>query len=208
MKKFLMIAALAVAPAVLADAPSYQYLEASIQKGSIDLDYPPGPFSASTDADGFSYRGSFAINEQVYAQIDKLDLGTNSDGQIGAAGIDQLSIGWHNDMFFARLGYEWAYGPEYFIPAAGSSYLLDMGLRTMVSETFEVSAHYGMSDSGPDFGKSMVYGVGAAFMFDEKMGVTFNSDLRKISDYAETNIGPEMSLDVKNYGFGFRYNFN
>jgi hypothetical protein len=205
MKKFLMIAALVAAPAVLADGPSYSYLNAAIQIGEMEFG---APVSGTTDADGFSYTGSFAINDNVFAQIDMLDLGTGGDAQIGSATINSLSFGWHNDMFFARLGYEWQHGPEVFIPAGGSGYLVDFGVRTIVGETFEVSAHYGMSEGGASFGSSTFYGVGAVFMFSEDMGVSFNYDLRKVSDYAEAFIGPGLDVDANNYGLGFRYNFN
>lgn len=203
MKKFLMIAAFIAAPAVLADGPSYQYLEASVQIGDLDF-----VGFGQSDADGFAYRASFAIDDAWYAQIDFLDLGTGGDAMIGSVTQNALSFGWHNDMFYARLGYEWIEGPELFIPAAGSGYLLDLGVRTMVGEGFELSAHYGMAEGGTGFGSSSYYGVGAAYLFGENMGITFNYDLRSISDYGEAFIGPGVDVDADTYGLGFRWNFN
>jgi hypothetical protein len=203
MKKFLMVAAIAAAPAVLADAPSYDYLQASFATGTMEFNG-----FGETDADGFAYRGAFSIDDSLFAQIDFLDLGTGSDAQIGAAHANSLSFGYHDDMFFARVGYEWVSGPELFIPAAGSGLLVDVGLRTIISEGLEVSAHYGRAEGSAGFGQSTMYGVAGAYQASESMAITVNYDLRKVSDYAELLIGPGLDVDMKSYGIGLRWNFD
>lgn len=175
---------------------------ADISYSNVDINYQfsggaEDNFGASADTDGYGLRGQFSVNDSWYVQFDYLTLGT--DPNAGDVDTYALSAGWHNEMFFARLGFESADA----LGVDGSGYIFDVGLRSEVGEGFELNAHLGMSDNG-DVGSSVNYGVGAVYMFNDNMGVSFNYDLRTISDFGNA-AGYDVDFDTM--GLGFRYNF-
>lgn len=195
--KFLALALVAFAPfAVMADV-SYNYIDFNYQFSGTAEDNLGG----SSDTDGFGLRGSYGFNESWYVRFDYASLATDPD----AGDIDDLalSVGWHNELFFAQFGYV----SGDYIGLDDSGFGFDVGVRTMVSDGFELNAHLGMGDYG-DIGTSTNYGLGAVWMFNDSMGVSFNYDLRSISDFAEPLIGPGLDVDFDTMGLGFRMNFN
>lgn len=192
--KLLALAFVALAPFAAQADVSYSFFEVNYQfSGTMDV-----PLCCSFDTDGYGIKGSFAVNDNWYVQFDYMDIGTDPD--IGSTSDYALSAGWHNELFFIRLGYESAEEP---FGVSGSGYVFDAGLRGMVGENFELNAHVGMSDLG-DFGSSTNMGVGAFWMFGDNMGVTFNYDLRSVSDFAAT---PGLDADYDTMGLGFRFTF-
>ena len=194
MKKFLMIVALVAAPAALAE-PSYNYFDVSYQAGG-EMDFctvflPP----CTIDADGFALKGSFVVNDSWFVEFDYNAVGTDPTG------IDvtdyALLAGWHNEMFFAKFGY--ASGEVDLIGFGtfdDSGLTFDVGLRNMVTDTFELNAHVGYSDLG-DFDTFTNFGFGGVFMFTDSMGLSFNYDIRAGDD-----------VDFTTYGLGLRVTFD
>ena len=178
--KILAIAFAALAPfAAFADDVSYTYADFSYQTGSVD----------PQDFDGFRLATSFAVNESWYVAFDYTNLAFDPTGDLNDYA---LSAGWHNEMFFAEVGYE-------SVDVSGfndSGFALDFGLRSMVSETFELNAHLGYSDLG-SVDTFMKYGFGGVWMFGDNMGVSFNYDLWSA----------DSGGDLDSLGVGFRYNF-
>jgi hypothetical protein len=193
--KFLALAFAALMPFAASADVSYSFFEVNYQfSGTFEV-----VGCCEFDTDGFGVKGSFAVNDNWYVQFDYNDIGTDPD--IGSTSNYALSAGWHNEMFFARLGYESAEEP---LGTSGSGYVFDLGLRSMVSDSFELNAHVGMSDLG-DFGSTMNYGVGAMFLFGDNMGVTFNYDLRSVDDFAAV---PALEADYDTMGLGIRFTFD
>jgi len=190
--KFLAIAFASLLPFAASADVSYNNIDLSYQfGGKIDFGF------GSADTDGLSFKGQYAINDSWFAEFDYYSLGTDPD--IDSVDGYSLLAGWHGEMFFVKGGYENA-------GATGgddAGFNIDFGLRTMMSEAMELNAHLGMSDVG-DFGTTTNYGVGAVYMFNDNMGVSFNYDLRSVSDFAAT---PGFDIDTTSYGLGFRYNF-
>lgn len=180
--KILAIAFAAIAPfAASADEPSYSYADLSYQLGSID----PG----GADIDGFRLGFSYGFNDNWFFKFDYSDYSIDPTGDLSDYSI---AGGWHNEMFYALLGYEQAESG----PADDSGYMVDFGLRSMVSDGVELNGHVGYSDLGT-FETFTKYGVGAVWMFGDNMGVSFNYDMWS-GDFN----------DVDSYGVGFRFNFN
>jgi len=191
--KFLAIALVALAPfAASADDISYNYFDISYQIGG-DID----PGFGTIDTDGFALTGSFEFSDSWFAQFDYSSLSTDPD--IGDDTGYTLSVGWHNEMFFASIGWQNA-------DIGGvddSGFNLDGGFRTMVGDGFEFNGHIGYSDLG-DVGSGLGYGIGAVYMFGDNMGVSFNYDMASFSDFAAI---PGFDVDTTTYGLGFRMTF-
>jgi Outer membrane protein beta-barrel domain len=192
--KFLALAFVALAPfAASADAPSYSYIDLNYQmSGTFDAGF------ASFDTDGFGLDGSFAIGDNWFVEFDYTALSTDPD--IGDVSGYALYAGWHGDLFFAKLGYASAD----YAGTDDSGYSGAFGLRTLLGENFEISAYAGMSDYG-NVGSTTDYGLGAVWMFGDNMGVSFNYDLKSLSDYSGI---PGFDIDMDTMGVGFRFNFN
>jgi hypothetical protein len=189
--KILALALVAAAPFAASADVSYQYIDLSYQLGgSVDAGGP------SIDTDGFTLTGAFPINDNWFVQFDYSSLATDPD--VGNFDGYTLSGGWHGETFFATLGYEAAD----YAGLDDSGYNVDFGARAMVSDSFELNGHVGMSDVG-DVGTTTNYGFGAVWMFGDSMGVSFNYDIRNVSDFATV-----IDIDTDTYGFGFRMNFN
>lgn len=178
--KFLALAFAALAPfAVMADDVSYGYFDLSYQTGSVD----------PVDFDGFRLSLSYPINDSWYVAFDYADLSFDPTGDLSDYSI---AAGWHNELFFAEFGYEDADANGF----SDSGFEFDAGVRSMVSENFELSAHLGYSDLG-SFDTFTKYGVGAVWMFGDNMGVSFNYDLWSA----------DSGSDLDTMGVGFRFNF-
>lgn len=179
--KFLALALVALAPfAASADDLSYSYVDLSYQMGSAD----PGGF----DFDGLQLEVSGAFSDNWFVAFEYGDFSFDPTGDFSDMA---LMLGWKNDMFFAKFGYEDAESGGF----SDSGYIFDVGARGMVGEGFELNGHIGMSDLGT-FESFTNYGIGAVWYFGDNMGVSFNYDMR-----AGDNI------DLDSMGVGFRFNF-
>jgi hypothetical protein len=203
MKKFLMIAALVAAPAALAEETSYSYFDATYQLGG-DMEFGGG--GGSIDSDGYDLDLSFAVNDSMFVVFNYTTTGT--DPSVFDINTMSLAAGWHGERFFAKLGWQSDEFDACAIVAPpctvdDSGYVLDLGLRTIVRDRLELNAHVGVSDTG-DLGQSTNFGVGAVLMVAEDIGVSFNYDLRQVSELGGAG---GFDLDVTSYGLGFRFNF-
>ena len=193
--KLLALLFVALAPcAVLADGASYRYVEANYQfGGEIDAGF------GAIDTDGYGFKASLAMGERMFFAFDYLAIGTDPSG------LDltnwSLAVGLHGDTFYAKAGIENGEidACALFAPPCStddSGYNIDFGMRTMVTDAFELSAHVGYSDLG-DLDTFTNYGVGAVLLFSESAGVTFNYDLRAGD-----------GVDITTMGAGLRINFD
>lgn len=193
--KMLALLFVALAPfAVLADGASYRYIDANYQFGG-EID---GGFGA-IDTDGFGLKASLAMGENMFIALDYLTLSTDPSG------IEltdwAVAVGLHGETFYAKVGLE---NGEIdvcaiFLPPCttdDSGYNIDFGMRTMVTEAFELNAHVGHSDLG-DLDTFTNYGLGAVLMFSGAAGVSFNYDLRAGDGF-----------DITTMGLGLRINFD
>lgn len=179
--KIFAIALVALAPfAASADDASYKYFDLSYQMGSAD----PG----GSDFDGFQIKASGEFSDNWFVDFSYGDYAFDPTGDFSDMA---LFVGWKNDIFFAKIGFEDA---EAFA-VSDSGYALDFGVRSMMSESFELNGHIGYSDLG-SFDTFTNYGFGGVWFFGENMGISFNYDMRA---------GDTVDIDAM--GVGFRYNF-
>jgi hypothetical protein len=191
--KILAIAFASLLPFAASADVSYNYIDLNYQmSGSADFGF------GTADTDGFGVKGSYAFNDNWFFEFDYQTLSTDPD--VGNADSYALEAGWHGDLFFVKVGY----GSADYFGVDDAGYTASVGVRTILGENFEVNAYVGMGDYG-DVGSTTDYGVGAVWMFNDNMGVSFNYDLRSLSDFAAT---PGFDIDLDTMGFGFRYNFN
>jgi len=182
--KFLALAMVAAAPFAASADVSYSYADFSYQSGSAEA----GPFSA--DFDGFMLKASGEFSDNWFVQFDYGSFSFDGGGDLDDMA---LFLGWKNDMFFAKIGFEDA---DAGAGASDSGYALDFGARGMMSDGFELNGHIGYSDLGT-FDTFTNYGFGAVWYFGDNMGVSFNYDMRSGDN-----------VDIDHFGVGFRYNFN
>jgi hypothetical protein len=179
--KFLALALVAAAPFAASADVSYSYVDLSYQMGSAD----PG----GVDFDGFQLEVSGAFSDNWFVAFEYGDYTFDPTGDFSDMA---LFLGWNNDMFFAKLGYEDAD----IVGFSDSGYALDFGARGMVSDGFELNGHVGYSDLG-DLDTFTNYGIGAVWFFGDNMGLSFNYDIRSGD-----------GVDFDSMGVGFRFNFN
>jgi hypothetical protein len=190
-KKLLMIAALVAAPVALAE-PSYDYIDLGFQAGGeMDL-------GVTIDTTGFALEGSKSLSDDTYVQFEYNSIETDPSG---VSVTDwALSIGVHGEFAYAEVGLA-SGGIDFcdvvFPPCEfdDSGFTIDLGLRGMVTDSFELNAHVGHSDMG-DFDSFTNYGIGGVFMFSDGVGMSFNYDMRA-GDI----------IDLMSYGIGLRINF-
>lgn len=193
--KLLALLFITLAPfAAWADGAAYGYIDLNYQVGG-EIDSPLG----SIDADGYGLKAALPLGDNLFIAFDYLTLGTDPSG------LDltdwAVSLGLHGDTFYAMLGLQTVeidictlVAPPCVFDDDG--YKLELGMRSMVTEAFELNAHVGQSDIG-DLDTFNSYGVGAVLMFSASAGVSFNYDIRSGDDF-----------DITNYGVGLRINFN
>jgi hypothetical protein len=179
--KILALALVAAAPFAASADVSYSYIDVAYQTGSAD----PG----GQDYDGFLLKASGAFSDNWFVEFNYGDYSFDPAGDLSDMA---LMLGWKNDMFFAKLGYEDAESGGF----SDSGYVFDVGARGMVADSFELNGHVGMSDLGT-FESFTNYGFGAVWYFGDNMGLSFNYDIRS---------GDNADLDQM--GVGFRFNFN
>jgi len=177
--KFLAVAFAAAIPFAASADVTYNYADVSYQIGEVSV----------FDTDGFRLSLSHDVSDMWFVAFDYQSMGTDPD--VGDVDTYDIFAGWHNDMFFAKVGY----GSADYGGADDSGYVLDFGLRTEVSDNLEINGHVSYADYG-DLDTFTTIGVGAVFMFSDNMGVSFNYDDTS-NDFVDSN----------QYGVGFRFNF-
>ena len=179
--------------AAMADGLSYSYIQASYQEVDIDLG---GPFfGGSVDGDGFGVAGSVEIGEDWFLFVDysTFDFDSVVDFTSLSAGA-----GWHTDIsdktdFFATFGYaEAEIDVQGFGSFDDSGYGASIGVRSMVSDSFELYGSLGYVDLGSGADGTA---IGAGFWYT-------------VSGNIAIGLGASFDDDVTAYGAGFRLYFD
>jgi len=188
-KKLLLGTALVFASSsVFADGPSYNFIQVGYQEAKLDDDF------FDIDGDGFGIGGSFEIAENWF-----IIAGYSSLGFDFGVDLDQLSVGggYHVGIsdrtdVFATLSYLSA---EVSASGFGSidedGYGVSVGLRSMLSDEFELNGSVGYSDLG-DGADGTAFGIGALYSFTSNFAIGLNLGFEE---------------DVTMYGVGARFYF-
>jgi len=191
MFRFALAGLLLLSSAVtMADGLNYNYIQAAYQEVNIDVGA-----GFDVDGDGFAIGGSVEVNDDwfVFAGYSTFDFESVVD-------LDSLTIGggYHAPVsdktdWFATLGYAQA---EVSAPGLGSEddsgYAVSVGLRSMVSEKFELFGSLEYADLGGGADGTSVAG-GFWYSLSGNMALGF---------------GVDIDDDVTAYGVGFRLYFD
>ncbi len=182
-----LISLLALAGPALADGFDYNYLEAGYYE--IDLD----DSILDVDGDGINIAGSFEVGQNMFVRAEygtaDLDFGVDLDELYIGLGV-HTPIGDSAD-FFGVVNYVSVEASALGVSADDDGFGAIVGVRSMISESFELSGHVeyiDLSDSGDDtsFGGSGWY---------------------YFSDTFAVGLTAEFSDDVNRYGIGARLFF-
>ena len=161
------IASLALAPAaVLADSPEYTYIEGAYV--NIDID-------GIDDGDGFGIGGSAEVGENIfifanYATVgfsfgidfDTIEAGIGYKSAISDTTDVNVSIAYVNAEVDAGV----------FGSFDDDGYGLDVSLRSMVSNEFELNGGIAYVDFGGSGGDDTSFHVGGVYSFNDSFAVT------------------------------------
>ncbi len=159
------IASLALAPAaVLADSPDYTYIEGAY----VNLDFDGGG-----NLDGFSISGSAEVGENIFIFAGYSGISdAGVDFNVLTAGIGYKSaISDTTDVnaSIAFVSAEVDLGP--FGSATEDGYALDVSLRSMVSNEFELNGGITYVDLGGGVDDTAFH-VGGVYSFNDSFAVT------------------------------------
>ena len=198
--KILALALAVAAPcAAVADDVRYKYLDIGYQIGG-EVEYGFG----TSKTDGYALAAAFEVSDDWFIKFDYSSLAT--DPSIDDIDRHSLALGWHGELFYASLAWK---GME-AAGTDGSGYGLELGLRSMVTESLELHGYFSTNDLG-DAGKQIAYGGSAVWYFNRsapdahRVGLTFNYDLANVADFAGT---PGFDVDSTSYGLGLRVDFD
>ena len=190
-KQILLVTALVffISPA-LADGPSYNFIDIGYQEAELDGDLA----GFSVDGDGYGIRGSFEVGENWFVAVGYSSLGFDF-----GVDLDQIAVGggYYFGMsertdFFASLSYLSA---EVSAGGFGSvdedGYGVSVGIRSMLTDNFELNGSIGYSDLG-DGADGTAFNAGALYSFTPTFAIGFD-------------IG--IDEDVTLYGLGGRFYF-
>lgn len=175
----------------LADSPNWNFVQGSYLKASIDgLDVEPS---------GFGITGSTSMSENVFlgAAYKKLS-GDISYLDVEASQIS-IGIGYHSPLsdktdVYAMLGFEIveakASGYRYSVSEDDTGYSFTVGLRSMVSESFELNGSVGYNSIDGENETSLA--AGAQYYFNENVSIG-----------AQYTTGDDTNM----WGFTARYSF-
>ncbi len=187
----LLTAAAAVALTVpaLAEQPSYNYIQGGYQR--IDVDGGP---VADFDGDGFGLGGSFEIGENwhVNAGYSTVDFGFGVD-------LNQANVGFgfhtgisENTSFFADLSWLRAEADAGGLGSASDDgYGIAIGLRSNLTDNFELAGHLAYADLG-DGADGTSVGAAAWYNFNKSFAIGLFADVEE---------------DATGYGVGARVYF-
>ncbi len=168
-------ALLTISAAVLAETPSYNYIEGSYQRVDLDIDFGP-----SVDGDGFGIGGSYELAENWHIFAGYSTIGFDFDIDLNELAV---GAGYHADIsdntsFYANLAYVSA---EIDVVGFGSvddnGYGVMVGLRGMVTDRVELDGSLSYVDLG-DGADGTALGGSALYAFSDSLsaGVTLGFD--------------------------------
>ena len=181
------VVALMAAP-VLADGPSYNYVQASYQRADLDEQ-----FGIDIDGDGFGLSGSVDVGEDfhLFGGYQQFDFDFDVD-------LDEfaLGLGWHPAIsettdLVLTLAYVNAEAEAPGISVDEDGYSASVGVRSMLSRNFELAGSIVYTDIGSGDGDTSVAGQ-AWYNLTESFAV---------------GAGIEADDDVVIYGAGVRLYF-
>ena len=179
-KKILASAILSVLSfGALADTPSFDNLEI----GFANMDFDGG-----IDLDGYEFKGSKMISDNLYIAGDYTDVSKNGFD----ASLTTFGIGYKNDFsnsssFFTELDYA-SFESDGGLDEDG--YELTFGVRSMMTDQFEVKVALEYLEIDSEDTTSFV--IGGAY--------DLGNDIALYADY-------KYESDLSRYGVGLRYNF-
>lgn len=190
MKRLIITAALlALTTPVLAQTPSYNYLQLSYQ----ELDLDDGGLGIDIDGDGLAGEGSFVIadNWHVFANFSTADFGSGVD-------LTQINLGagYHADIspttnFFTNLLWVNAEVDTPFGGADEDGFGLSVGLRSNLNDNVELEGALSYVDLG-DGSDGIAVGGAAWYRFNTEFSIGLNASFDE---------------DVVGYGIGGRFYF-
>lgn len=186
---------LAAAPvAVQAEDMSYSYIDLNW----VNLDADVDAFGVSESADGIGVSGSIGFGENFFGFVDYRTvegdiLGTDFD-------IDQTSVGLGGHYgisdkadLVGRIGYtELDASVSGFGSADADGFLVSIGLRGQLTDSFELEGHVIHTDLGDEGGDDTSFAVGGRYFFTQSFAV---------------DAGYEMGDDLDIWHVGIRFAF-
>lgn len=179
---------LALATPVLAETPSYNYVDLTWQSADLDDDF------FDVDGDGFGVSGSFEVAENWHVVGGYSSLGFDF-------GVDfnvlQLGGGWHNDISPNASFYADAVWINAEVEASGfgsedeSGFGINIGMRGNIGDRFELEGGIGYADLGDGADGTSIGGRGW-YKFNNQFAV---------------GLGFEFDEDINSYGIGGRFYF-
>ncbi|MEY3373233.1 MAG: hypothetical protein RLZZ537_1701 [Pseudomonadota bacterium] len=184
----LALALTAAAFSAQASDLDYSYVEGAYSK----LDVGPG------NLDGFSIDGSLKFNDSFYGFA-----GYQKNDQSGIS-LDEYNVGagfrkaindktdWVSELSYIRdsgnIG-------NSLIKVDDNGYRIATGVRSMVSDKFELNGKVNYTDAG-DFGDGFGVGIGGVFHVNDSFGITAGYDYadRSGSDLNGWNLGARFSF--------------
>ena len=174
----------------MADGLNYNYIQAAYQE--VDIDLGGG---VDADGDGFGIGGSAAINDDwfIFASYSTFDFESVIDlSSLTIGGGYRAAVSNKTD-WFATLGYAKAeVDVQGFGSADDSGYAVSLGMRSMVSENFELYGSLGYADLGGGADGTTVSG---GFWYS-------------LSGNLALGVGAEFDDDVTAFGVGLRLYFD
>ena len=183
-----LVVLVALAGPVKADSPNYNFVQAAYQRAEVD-----GQFGIDIDGDSFGLSGSFDVGQDFhvfggYQQFD-FDFGIDLDQYT-------LGLGWHpgissNTDLVLALAYVNVEAEAPGISDDDDGYSASVGLRSMLSDRFELAGNLVYTDIGAGDGDVSV-AAQAWYSLTESFAI---------------GAGAEADDDVIIYGAGFRVYF-
>lgn len=184
----LALALTAAAFSAQASDLDYSYVEGAYSK----LDVGPGKL------DGFSIDGSLKFNDSFYGFA-----GYQKNDQSGIS-LDEYNVGagfrksindktdWVSELSYIRDSGNIA---NSLIKVDDNGYRIATGVRSMVSDKFELNGKVNYTDAG-DFGDGFGVGIGGVFRINDSFGITAGYDYadRRGSDLNGWNLGARFSF--------------
>lgn len=190
-KKLLLGTALvfALSPALASDL-SYNFIEIGYLEAELDVDLA----GFSVDGDGYGVGGSFEVGENWFVGVSYSTIGFDF-----GVDLDQISVGggYHFGMsertdFFATLSYLSAeISASGFDSVDEDGYGVSVGIRSMLTDNFELNGSIGYSDLG-DGADGTAFNAGALYSFTPTFAIEF---------------GIGIDEDVTLYALGGRFYF-
>lgn len=172
MRLVLIFVTVAFASAAGAQEIRYNYVQGSY--GQVDLDDGGLEF----DGDGFGIKGSFAINERLFAfgEYQTADMDLSID-----FALSELALGYHTSLspsldIFASVGYVNIDADSFFFSSNDDGVSIGLGLRGAISETIELYGGLNYVDVDDSYDETRVT-AGFDFRVTKSIGVGLRATL-------------------------------